>query len=221
MLEQAPDVTARMQALLAPDERQRLERMLRAEVRAQYVVMRGALRCLLGAYLGCAPEAVAFSYNELKKPALAEPGPRDLRFNLSHSGKLGLCAFTLGRHIGVDIEYTCKERATEAIAKRFFSRAEAAALAELPGAERTRAFYRCWTSKEAYVKARGDGLAFPLDAFDVAVAPPGARALLRVEGAPEAARQWRLEPVGAGDDYSATCAVAGQDLAWRFWDWQA
>ncbi len=102
------------------------------------------------------------------------------------------------------------ERATDDIARRFFSPAEITALADLPAELRTAAFFRCWTCKEAFIKLIGDGLTFPLDAFDVAMTPDEPAAVLSVYGNASAAQRWALHDLTVPNGYAATLAVEGQ-----------
>lgn len=134
--------------------------------------MRSALRHVLGSYLLIPPESVTFVYGEKGKPAvLSAQNSLDLRFNVSHSGSLGILAVTNGCELGVDIE--TRQRVIEymAISRRFFAPREHEALSEVPEELRQRAFLRCWTRKESYVKALGQGLACSLKSFSVSVSP--------------------------------------------------
>src|SRR5208282_2181592 len=119
------------------------------------------LRVLLGHYLGVAPGGIEFSYGPKGKPRLA--APVDVRFNISHSGGLALFAFTLDCEIGVDVEHIRPLRDMQEIASRFFCAEEATELMSLPAHGREQAFYLCWTRKEAYLKAVGEGLSEPID----------------------------------------------------------
>ena len=103
--------------------------------------------------------------------------------------------------------------AGEEIAERFFSRSEVAVLRALPAAMQIEAFFNCWTRKEAYIKAHGDGLAIELDSFDVTLAPGEPARLLTVRGAPDESARWSLQTLNAGAGYAAALAVEGQ--GWR------
>src|SRR5207237_5593023 len=135
------------------------------------------LRWILGAYLGREPATLPFRYNDYRKPSLAEGD--DVQFNLAHSDGLALLAVARGREVGLDLERVRPEVAGEEIAERYYSPAEVAAFRALPPSERERAFFACWTRKEAYLKALGRGLTVPLEGFEVTLAPgepPGLRA---------------------------------------------
>jgi 4'-phosphopantetheinyl transferase len=198
------------EGLLSADELERAERFHFARDRRRFVVGRGILRALLGAYLDTAPEAVQLRYGASGKPALAD-GP--LRFNLSHSGAVALFAFTTEGEVGVDVEELLPQPDARRLADHFFSPAEVATLRAVPAAALDRGFLECWTRKEAFVKARGDGLSLPLDAFDVTFGPGRRCALVRTAWAPEEAGQWSLvdvsDPAGG---YVAAVATSGAEL---------
>jgi 4'-phosphopantetheinyl transferase len=160
--------------LLSADERQRAERFVFQRDRRRYTVARARLRQLLGERLGAAPESLQFAYNRHGKPALARrPGERDLRFNVSHCGEVAAYAFTEGREVGVDVEEVRALPDADEVAMRFFAQRERAAYLSLPASERPQGFFNCWTRKEAFVKAIGEGLSHPLDTLDVSLAPAG------------------------------------------------
>lgn len=220
----APPETAlrRLEATLAPDERARAERFRFDVHRVRYVAGRGALRAILGRYLGVAPAAVSFGYAEHGKPRLDAAAAGAIRFNLSNAEDLALVALVRGREVGVDLENLRTIDDAEAIAGRFFSVPENEVFRCLPAGERDRAFLRCWTRKEAFVKAVGEGLSMPLDRFDVSFAPgEPARLLGTRPDAAEAAR-WRLWDVDAGPGWLAALMVERGEVepVVRCWDWR-
>ena len=164
----------RVEAILEPDERARAARFSFARDRRRYVARHAVLRTLLAAQRGIAPEALRFGYNAQGKPSLAD-GPA---FNMSHSHGLALIAIASDGDIGCDIEWRDPSFADEGIAEKFFSPGEIVALGTLPDALRTEAFFDCWTRKEAYIKARGLGMALPLNSFEVVLDPRQPAALL-------------------------------------------
>ncbi len=209
----------KLESTLSDDERSRARRYLRARVGRRFVVARGTLRALLGAYLNADPAALRFEYNEHDKPSLAEEfRGAELCFNLSHSHDQALYAIVRGRDVGIDIERVRTDRDLQGIARRFFSPQETASLLRLPAAGRTLAFYRCWTRKEAYLKGKGGGLAFPLHAFQVSLAPDEPARLLesRLDSAGE---DWFLEELLGGPQAVAALAVAGQAVELRRFRW--
>jgi len=212
-----PQRLAELEALLAPDERQRAARLRFKEDRDHFVIARGSLRRLLGKYLNLNPADLDFSYSAYGKPLLDISLSGDLRFNLSHSHGLALLAFARGRDLGIDVEFVRRDVDAEQIAEHFFSPAEAACLRALPADKKVEAFFNCWTRKEAFVKARGEGLSLPLDQFDVSLAPGEPAALLSRQTAVDISR-WSLIDLFAGERYKAALVVEGRD--WRLCCWQ-
>ncbi len=145
------------------------------------------------------------------KPALASGG--DLEFNLSHSGSLALCALAWKRPVGVDVEAHRDDVETLEIAELFFSEREIETLRELPEAARRHAFFLCWTRKEAYVKARGEGLSVPLGGFDVTCVPGEPARLTGLGDAAEEVARWSIADLDVGPGYSAAVAAIG--AGWR------
>jgi len=193
--------------LLSPEERHRAARYRMGRPRTDFVLTRGTLRSLVAGYLGIAPQEASFRYSEHGKPLI--DGPCDLRFNVSHTGGLALLAFVKAHAIGVDVEKINAAPDARKLAERFFSVRERQSLEGLSGDELHAAFFRCWTRKEAYVKARGEGLSLPLDQFDVSVAPDESRALLATRPDPSEAARWILRDLPAPPGYAAALAVTG------------
>jgi len=178
----------RLFAYLAEDEVARALRFVFDRDRHRYVVARGRMREILARVLGTTAAALRFSYSSHDKPSLAEASA-PLHFNLSHSEGLAALGVSRARELGVDVEHVRPLK--EDIAERFFSRGEVAALRALPEDQQLAAFYRCWTRKEAVVKAIGEGLSRPLDSFDVTLDPDAAR-LLRMDGEADGPQVWQL-----------------------------
>jgi 4'-phosphopantetheinyl transferase len=217
-LTRTPSELQSLSSLLAPDEISRAQRFHFERDRASFIVARARLRTILAAYLKLNPAQLQFSYSPHGKPALNNAeGPDELRFNLSHSHALALYAVTRNREIGVDVEYIRADFANEEIAARFFSNTEIATLRALPTGQRTESFFNCWTRKEAYIKARGEGLSFPLDRFDVSLIPGEPRATLNVHEAPFEAARWSLQTLTPEDGYAAAIAVEGHDWNLKYW----
>jgi 4'-phosphopantetheinyl transferase len=121
--------------------------------------------------------------------------------------------------MGVDVEREREDMATAEIAARFFSPLECSTLAALPAAKQCEAFFSCWTRKEAYLKARGDGLSLPLDQFDVAFAPGEEPRLINTRHDPAEAQRWKLMTLQVGHGHAAALAVEGTDWKLKCWDW--
>jgi 4'-phosphopantetheinyl transferase len=206
----------RWQQLLSADESARAARFHFSKDRQYFTATRALLRMILGSYVGCNPKELVLRYSEKEKPSLAPtstPSETQVEFNVSHSGDLALLAFSRGRALGVDVEQLRENFDHAAIARRFFSEQEQRQLAELPPSERYHGFFRCWTRKEAYVKAQGTGLSLPLDQFDVSLKPGELNALLSTRPDAAEAGQWSLQEVPARDGYVAALCVRGR--GWR------
>ncbi|HEX5876600.1 MAG TPA: 4'-phosphopantetheinyl transferase superfamily protein [Pyrinomonadaceae bacterium] len=208
-LAQPDDVLDKFWPTLDADEAQRAGRFHFEKHQRGFVVGRGFLRDVLGRYLGAKPESLQFAYGAYGKPALnGEHKSTRLRFNMSHSHNLALLAVTEDNEIGVDVEYMRADFAGADIAQRFFSRAEVAIFNRLAEEERVAAFFRCWTRKEAFIKATGKGMSQALDCFDVTLAPGVAAELLRIDQ--EDATRWFMSDIDVGSEYAAALAVEGK-----------
>jgi 4'-phosphopantetheinyl transferase len=199
---------------LAPDEQTRAGRFHFLEDQQHFIAARGILRAMLSRYLGVEPARLRFCYGDHGKPNLVkEFGGDALRFNISHSHGLALFAVARNREVGIDVEWVRSDIETDKIAGRFFSTLEVATLRGLPIGLQKVAFFNCWTRKEAYIKARGEGLSMPLDKFDVSLAPGADAALLCTRAEPPEADRWSLRELFPGEGYVAAVAAQGKD--WR------
>jgi 4'-phosphopantetheinyl transferase len=220
-LDQPAHVLNRLRLMLDEDERSRAARFHFEKDRAHFVVARAALRSILGGYLRVPPGRVRFDYSPYGKPALAaEFAATHLHFNVSHSHALALFAVARRCALGVDVEYVRADVAEREIAERFFSASEVSALCALPAAQQPRAFFDCWTRKEAYIKARGEGLSFPLAAFDVSLRPDEPAALRCVRGDEREAARWSLRALDAAPGYAAALVAEGRDRQLKTWQWE-
>jgi 4'-phosphopantetheinyl transferase len=192
----------RLEASLSPDEAAQAARFRFARDRRRYVARHAVLRTLLAAYRGGRSGTPDFTLNAYGKPSLPD-GPS---FNMSHSHGTALIAIAPeGGEIGCDIERREPSFADEGIAERFFSPGEAATLCALPDDLATQAFFDCWTRKEAYVKARGLGLALALDSFEVELDPRRPAALHRgCDG-------WSLHSFEPAPHFHAAIVAEGED----------
>ena len=198
---------ARLELILSPDEKARAARFHFERDRNRYIAGRGVLRKLLGSYLSKAPGELEFTYGQFGKPALAGANASTaggISFNLAHSAGLAVYAIARQRTLGIDVEWIKPESAGEEIARRFFSPHEVEELLTLPPEERTEAFFRCWTRKEAYLKARGTGLQTPLDSFSVTLLP--AEPARFVAGAEP---QWQIASLDPPEGYAAAVVYDG------------
>jgi 4'-phosphopantetheinyl transferase len=214
LLDTRPDLARVAEQLLSPEERERASRFRFDRDRTRFISGHVILRTLLGRYLRIEPVNVQFSYGSYGKPSLAnqERYGCNLSFNMSHSHHIAVYAFTHGRPIGVDVELLDSKPSLLEIAASFFSKYENAALHKLPAAQQTEGFFNCWTRKEAFLKAIGTGLSWPLDQFDVSLTPGQHAQLLRVQGDPRAASEWSLEAFTPYPGYAAAVAIKGRNL---------
>lgn len=193
---------------LSEDEQARAERFLREIDRQRFIAARGQMRAILAGYRGADPAALRFAYNPQGKPYLPEGEPR---FNLSHSQDVGLLAVAFGQEVGVDVERLDREVDYAGIARRFFAPAEVDQFFRFSAETRPLAFCTGWARKEAFIKARGMGMAFALDGFVVSL-DPDARTPLP---APEPG--WTLHTLEAIPGYAAALAVEGEIDGIRCW----
>jgi 4'-phosphopantetheinyl transferase len=198
---------------LSADEICRADRFHSARDRNHFIAARGLLRTLLAVYLETKADELNFSYADKGKPYLEEGARGGIHFNLAHSRGKALYAFSTGRQLGVDLEFIREDLEYEKIAERFFSPREIERLGSVPAEIRKEAFFNCWTRKEAYIKARGEGLSMPLDEFDVSLAPGEPAALLRNHKEPEEVNRWRMRSIVLPSGYVAALVAEGND--WR------
>jgi len=193
---------------LSNDERVRARRFRFHTDGDRFIAARSSLRTILARYLWTRPAELKFGVNPFGKPHLV-PGQDQLglRFNLSHSHEMALLAVARNRDVGVDIEFMRRDFATDDIAQRFFSRSEVNQLESIASELKTKAFFNCWTRKEAYIKARGEGLSFPLDQFDVSFAPNAPAALLANRRDRKEVSRWSFQALCPAPEYAAALAV--------------
>lgn len=193
-LDLPPAASARLYATLSADERSRSARFRFERDRERFIVAHGVLRELLGCYLQTRPGRITYVYNAFGKPDLGPEFGGRLKFSLSHSAGLALIAIAAHCNVGVDLEYVRAQSDYAEIARCFFSAAEADQLVTLPEPLYAEAFISCWTKKEAYLKARGDGLTIPLNSFSVDIV---------------AAKRWCFHKLQPAPGYVGALAVQG------------
>lgn len=199
-----PIAPEQLATLLSPEEQQRAERFRFPHLRERFRIGRGMLRTLLGSYCGISPEALHFGYSEYGKPSLA--GIPECFFNVSHSGELWACAIGTGTAFGIDIEHMRPLLDRDTLARRFFAPAEHQAINLYPEADRSAAFYRCWTRKEAYLKALGFGLSKGLNSFEVDCSE-AATSIIRD---PVSQTQWTAHDVSLPAGYAGALVIAAR-----------
>ena len=204
---------------LSKDEQSKANRFHFERHRRRYVVCRGILRKLIGGYLRQEPSYIRFQYEPMGKPVLDKGSGEGLQFNLSHSEGVALLALTRHREIGVDVEFLRPISDATQIAERFFSDHECADLRGLASQDQIAAFFNCWTRKEAYLKARGEGISRGLDQFCVSLVPQEPARLLRVQWDPKEVERWSMLSLKPTPDYIAALVVEGKDWKPRYWRW--
>jgi 4'-phosphopantetheinyl transferase len=206
--------TQRQWLMLSEEEKHRAQRFLFAGGRTHYVCGRSILRILLGRYLNVAPKEVVFRYGPNSKPELAPPFHHGrLHFNVSHSNGQLLVAIARGLAVGVDIEMVRPEMEIDSIAKRFFSFDEIEQLGTLSGSAKCDGFFNVWTRKEAYLKARSEGIGYGLDQFAVSLDPDEPARLLSDRRDPGAVRHWGIHALAASSGYAAALSAEALDFS--------
>jgi len=181
------------------------------------------LRDLLGRYLQTQPSQINFVYNAFGKPDLSPEFGNRLTFNLSHSAGLALIAIATASNVGVDLEYIRAQSDCADIARRFFSAAEVDYLIALPSHLYAEAFFSCWTKKEAYLKACGEGLAIPLNSFSVPLTTDGAHTPEDLYVASKdivPANRWSLYTLRPAPGYTGALAIEGSGWRLSHWQWR-
>lgn len=181
---------------------------------SRYIVSRGFLRIILSQYLHIDPRDVLFRYHPRGKPYIidADNNSISLEFNLSHSSDVCLYAITSSRRVGIDIERVRPIDEFEQISRKFFTKGESSTLTSVADDHRLAAFFECWTRKEAYVKAIGDGLMIPLNGFEVSVAPGEPARLMSVNESPTEVSQWSMKSIVPCPGYISALVVEGKNV---------
>ena len=219
-LDLSPSQLEVMRQRLSDDELSKVDRFHFLKDRNNFVAARGILRTILSRYVNLEPHELSFHYTHYGKPELIQKrSHRTIRFNVSHSKDIALYAFTYDRKIGVDVELIRPDFAAIEVAERFFSTKEVAEIYALPKNAQVNAFFACWTRKEAFVKARGEGLALPLDQFDVSVAPGNPARLLETRWDHAEQSRWSMSELDVHTGYAAAIAVEGHDWELECWHW--
>jgi 4'-phosphopantetheinyl transferase len=222
LLDQPVAVVEKLERVINAEELHRADLFYLRSDRSRFIVGRGSLRSILGIYLAKEPDQLAFHYGEHGKPALAEGGEQvSLQFNIAHSYDVAVLAVAHSRRVGIDLERICSMSDADRIAARFFSEHERSFLQALPNAHKLEAFFRCWTCKEAYLKATGEGLSFPLDRFDISLVQGSPPCLVRVEGRPQESALWQFREIVIAPDNLAVVAVEGSGWRLRCFDFSA
>ena len=204
-------------SLLSKNEKEKASRFKFKKDEDCYIITRGILRLLLASYLKLEAKDIIFEYTSFGKPYLTFDSL--LKFNVSHSGSMAAFAFFKGTEIGVDIEKVKKDFDVLELAQNFFSATEIVALESQPKEELPKAFFRCWTRKEAFIKAEGSGLSFPLDKFAVTLDDDIEAELLETQWNPAEKNEWQLFSFIPAKGYLGALAVANTSAKISYHNW--
>jgi 4'-phosphopantetheinyl transferase len=204
---------------LAPAELYRAAKFKFETDRRKYVLSHAALRHILAFYCKVDSLSLEFSVGPYGKPAIGSSPANQVKFNLSHSAEAALVALAPDRELGVDIEYIQPKLECHEIATRFFATGEIEKIRLLAPDEQRRAFFTCWTRKEAYIKAKGGGLSIPLQDFEVSLAPDEKPALLWHRTEPEEPARWQFENLDLVPAYAAAVAIEGSGCNVKYFRW--
>lgn len=201
---------------LSMDEAERAARFHFHQDRRRYTVARSTLRLILSRYLEQQPESFRFQVTDYGKPFLPDS---PFQFNVSHAHELALVALVRDRPAGIDVEYNLRRLDDEAaLVARFFSPLENVVYQSLAPEQRKQAFFNGWTRKEAYIKARGEGLSHPLDSFDVELRPGQPAAFLNINQDQAETARWSLHAFTPALDYTAAVATPGPAGEYQYFD---
>jgi 4'-phosphopantetheinyl transferase len=208
--------------ILSKEEANRAERFKFADHQERFIIAKGMLRSILSRYLNLPPQAIIFSYGQHGKPSIdiSHTSGQTLQFNQSDSQDFAVYGITMRREIGIDIEYMQRAGISrDDIARRYFSSTEYDSLMHLPESRREAAFYRLWTCKEAFLKAIGLGLSFPLQNFDINITLPDPQ-LLRISDAALSGESWQIRTLAVAENYASAFAVKEAIRAILLWDYE-
>jgi len=205
---------------LSESERKRAEQFRFDRDRNRFIVRHGVLRMILGGYLNIEPALVTFAYESRGKPIVSGQAIRSrFHFNVSHSNGLALIAGTRQAALGVDIEHVRLVPEAEQIAAKFFSPHEGAMLNAIPEEQKMEAFFHCWTRKEAYLKATGEGIADALPRIEVSLTPGQPARLTKIDGDMVAASRWTLSALAPAAGFVGALAIKTARPRLACWRW--
>ena len=197
-----------LKKLLSQDEIDRAQRFKFEKLRTHFITGRGILRIILGNYLNQTPESIKFSYADKGKPFIKDSS---LKFNLAHSGGRVVYAFTEENEVGIDLEIIKEMKDASEIAKHYFSRSEIEDLEKVGEDNINKAFFNCWTSKEAFIKTIGDGLSYPLANFSVTLKPGEKPKILWIKDKTDEVNHWSLFRINTEENYISTLAIKAKE----------
>jgi 4'-phosphopantetheinyl transferase len=219
-LDTGPHQLKGFENILPSDELTEAARLATPLHRNRFVVARGVRRAVLARYLKCQPAELRFDHGPHGRPTVTDhPGRSLLRFTQSRSAHLALIAVTSQHDVGIDIEQIRLDLADRDVVRRCFARKESRELLRLPGHLWPQGFFGVWTRKEAYLKATGQGLSYPLDAFEVTTSPDSEAALVTHRDDPREVDRWQMRTYWPAPNFIATVAVDGVEVKLRHFDW--
>ena len=190
--------------ILSEDENTKAERYKFNYLKNNYTACRGFLREILSGYTGITSSKIKFSYSEFGKPFLKDS---NLRFNVSHSGNKGIIAVNIEDELGIDIELKREVPDLLSLSGRFFSKSEVTELSKTDSGKLTDSFFYCWTRKEAFIKAVGSGLQYPLNSFSVSINDKADPKIIEIANDVTEAHKWKLHNLLAAKDYISSLAI--------------
>jgi len=214
--DQSDQIFADSKHILSKEEKERSSRFHFDIDHKRFSVTRSLLKKYLGKIISRPPREIHFKFNKYGKPELLN-SPKEIHFNVTHSGNLGMIAITDLAPIGIDVEQFRSEMTTGDIAKRFFSKMEVEAFLELEENEKLQGFFNCWTRKEAFIKAVGKGLSLPLNTFDVSLKPNEPAQLLAVRYKNETSKDWTLTDIKLDHGYASAFIIRAKSFSTNFW----
>ncbi len=205
------------QEALSPDERNRAQRLTLPRHQQRFTAARGILRHILARYLRTPPQDIRFQSGPFGKPLLQHRAGHPLHFNVSHSQQSAVYAVSRNLEVGIDLEEDRDSLDFTGLAERICSPEEFMVFQKLRQAERQAAFFRCWTRKEAFVKAIGKGLSCPLNTVTVSFTPDEPPRILDVDG--QSPDEWSLFDLPLAPGFWGALAVAGKPSHLQGWDY--
>ncbi len=210
----------RFAASLSARERERATRLRMARHRHRYIAGRGTARELLSHYLDRPPSTIRFELGPYGKPAVPNRvAGKQLCFNYTDSQDMALYAFAYDCELGVDLEGLARKIEYERIALRKFSDRESKALLEFSDSQGKQAFLACWTRKEAYGKAKGFGICYPLDSVDLCTDCTTPFMTITDGALPDGGEYWTLQQFYPNDNFVAAIVYAGDARRLRYFDY--
>jgi 4'-phosphopantetheinyl transferase len=220
LLDQPACLVKKVVCSLSIDEKARAGRFYFEEDRKRFIVRHGILRMILGYYLRVEASELRFCYGRNGKPRLADTfGNKIINFSTSRSEGLVIYGFTRNGELGVDVEYVRDIPEMDQIVKVIFSERETQVYRALPEHLKRDVLFTCWTRKEAFVKATGEGLSRPLDKFELTVDPVEPVRLLRINGDSRSACRWSIHDLKPASGFTGAVAVETRNLRLRCLQW--